>query len=471
MLIGPILKLRASAAHEWAVRVDVILAPGEALPMLDGGVEPSERVNHPSGYRRISWDLKWIREAEETERGYRIDGRLYSVRVPPLAQVPRVAFFSCNGFSGPNYARRVGQKNALWTDLMGQKPHMLIGGGDQVYGDELFGKAPLARVENPRQLAALARPPASLTSAYFQLYARRWMGCEIMEAMATIPGIYTWDDHEIFDGWGSYTPEVQKSRGFQAMFQAAAAAFDLIQVGPGWTGSPDHRLQVLRLEGPVELVVVALDLRSCRTRDEVLGEDQWTQLKAALRGLPPLRASQRREIMVVSSIPVIYLRFGAVFEGLPTDLQDDLIDHWESHYHRGEQLKLINNLIEHIEPGRCRVTILSGDVHVASRGQVVDTRRGGETKILSQFTSSGIVHPGPNAMEVALLKLASKEGPRRLEPGLESSLSEVGPDVIMPRRNWLRLWFDRVGESDKGRLWAEWRTEEGPVQPLVVLSS
>ncbi len=468
MLIGPMLKLCPCTAEEWRVRVDVILAPGQASPALDGRPARDEEVVHLSGYRRVSWQLRWPRAREESLHGYRLDGRIHAVRVPGAGLAPRVAFFSCNGFSSVAYARRVGRKNALWEDLMDREPHVLIGGGDQVYGDELFGKAPLKKVENPRQLAALARPPAALTSAYFQLYARRWMGTEIMQAMASVPGIYTWDDHEIFDGWGSYPPKLQDSRGFQAMFNAAAAAFDLIQVGPGWTGSSEHRYQALRLEGEVELVVIALDLRSCRTREQVLGEAQWAKLKATLRGLPALPEGRRREILVVSSIPLIYLRFASVFEGLPTELQDDLIDHWESPCHRGEQLKLINNLLEHVQPDRTRVTVLSGDVHVASRGQVVDTRQGTQRKILAQLTSSGIVHPGPNALETALLRLASREGPRRLEPGLESSLSDVGAETIMPTRNWLSLWFDKPG--DEGRLWAQWRTEEGPVQPLVVLT-
>lgn len=468
MLIGPMLKLCPCTALEWRVRVDVVLAPGQATPVLDGRTAPDEERGHPSGYRRVSWLLRWPRATDESTHGYRLDGRIHSVRVPAAGLAPRVAFFSCNGFSSVSYARRVGQKNALWKDLLDCEPHVLIGGGDQVYGDELLGKAPLKQVESPRQLAALARPPAALTSAYFQLYARRWMGTEIMQAMASVPGIYTWDDHEIFDGWGSYAAQLQESKGFQAMFQAAAAAFDLVQVGPGWTGASQHRFQTLRLEGEVELVLIALDLRSCRTREQVLGDAQWAQLKATLRGLPALAAGQQREILVVSSIPLIYLRFAAVFEGLPSELQDDLIDHWESPCHRGEQLKLINNLLEYVEPGRTRVTVLSGDVHVASRGQVVDTRQIGQRKVLAQFTSSGIVHPGPNAMETALLRLASREGPRRLEPGLESSLSEVGAETIMPKRNWLSLWFDKPG--DEGRLWAQWRTEEGPVQPLVVLS-
>ena len=39
-----------------------------------------------------------------------------------------------------------------------------------------------------------------------------------------------WDDHDIFDGWGSYSDEEQASPVFQTIFDAARAAFIKFQL-------------------------------------------------------------------------------------------------------------------------------------------------------------------------------------------------------------------------------------------------
>lgn len=43
--------------------------------------------------------------------------------------------------------------------------------------------------------------PSSLSSPIKQV--------DVATALATIPAVMIWDDHDIFDGWGSYDPDMQ----------------------------------------------------------------------------------------------------------------------------------------------------------------------------------------------------------------------------------------------------------------------
>jgi phosphodiesterase/alkaline phosphatase D-like protein len=52
-------------------------------------------------------------------------------------------------------------------------------------------------------------------SFYFNSYLRQWSQPLYTSALATIPHLMTWDDHDIFDGWGrcGYHAAGQQSRG------------------------------------------------------------------------------------------------------------------------------------------------------------------------------------------------------------------------------------------------------------------
>ena len=64
---------------------------------------------------------------------------------------------------------------------------------------------------------------ARIEDYYLNLYADRWLSKErggwdaktkpldAAQAMARTPTVMMWDDHDIFDGWGSYSCEMQHS--------------------------------------------------------------------------------------------------------------------------------------------------------------------------------------------------------------------------------------------------------------------
>ena len=50
---------------------------------------------------------------------------------------------------------------------------------------------------------------------YFHHYAVHFAYSFIGQAMRSIPSVMSWDDHDIFDGWGSYPTPLQESEVFQ----------------------------------------------------------------------------------------------------------------------------------------------------------------------------------------------------------------------------------------------------------------
>lgn len=299
---------------------------------------------------------------------------------------------------------------------------------------------------------------------------------------ARVPGVYTWDDHEIFDGYGSYG-DLEDTDLLQAIFTQANAAFRLLQLGGeplrsaelfDAAASVDHALQGVRFEGGIDLLV--LDLRTARTPKQVLGQEQWRDLHTALRAR---EAHPSPHLLVVSSIPLVYLNFATAerfLDWVPwrQDLEDDLRDQWESPGHQEERARLIMTLLDHARVTRTRVTILSGDVHVGARGRIVSRRPEHvlpeePEASMHQLTSSAIVYPPPSALALAGMRAVAGSGPSPLLAAshVETEVVPVnGQHFLLGQRNWLSL---EPGMGEKKEVWVRWLTERGDIQPPILV--
>jgi len=162
-----------------------------------------------------------------------------------------MAYVSCNGFSDASGMRKlVKPENAVWADLLGnhdrhlrgpefrldkeqlwheartqdqglQRFHLMLMGGDQLYFDSIWEDLPKLKhwvgLSRSKQLSFAVTPTLDkeIQDYYFSLYAKRWLpparkpwataalNADAADAMARIPIIMMWDDHDIFDGWGS----------------------------------------------------------------------------------------------------------------------------------------------------------------------------------------------------------------------------------------------------------------------------
>jgi phosphodiesterase/alkaline phosphatase D-like protein len=503
-LTGPILQFLGCQDGVWGLSLMVVCEAGDPQPALRLNV-PAELVRGASGpvpgLDATAWrfDIA-VRQTAATQRiGYRLAGQDHSVQVPALGTTPSMAYVSCNGFSDARTRKSVREPNALWARmarLHGQEERvegvpagpleLLLMGGDQIYSDDIWATVPELRewteVEwfTRTHMACSDSLRAALQKRFAELYLERWNQPETAALLASVPSVMMWDDHDIIDGWGSHPAELHGSPVFQGLFQVARAAFELFQrqmLGappPATLPAQTAHSSAYRF-GSTGLLV--LDLRSERRpraesvdaagrktvlADQVMGTDSWTAAYGWLDA--QLAAGDLRHLLVMSSIPVMHPSFEQLEKmlgALPAieELEDDLRDHWTSPPHKAERLRLVRRLLDASALG-LRVTVLSGDVHVAALGVIEADRPdlSPEARSLTQLTSSGVTHPPPAGVARYFLEEACKQA-ETLEPGLTGQMVEL-PTArrrLIGCRNFMTLQTDAPGGAD--RLWVNWWAE------------
>jgi phosphodiesterase/alkaline phosphatase D-like protein len=266
---------------------------------------------------------------------------------------------------------------------------------------------------------------------YFDLYCERWSQPEPADVLCQIPLLMMWDDHDIFDGWGSYSKDQQQSPVFQGIYTQAREHFRLFQLQakddadlaestlrstPGFTYA--YRI------GRVALV--ALDMRSERTQDQVMSLETWNRVWQWMDD----EAQGCHHLLVMSSIPVVYVNSNmleAAFGILPGQqaLEDDFKDQWRSRTHQEERLRVIHRLLKFSKETKCRVTIVSGDVHVGALGYIQSERNGGatdESSVINQLISSGMVHIPPSGMVVYMMEKVMGDKVEEIDRGITARM-------------------------------------------------
>ena len=466
---GPVLFARGGDAAR--VRLEALVVTGEdraPAPLEpDGGAPvPAERAWHESGV--TGWLYRFTLPAA-ADTGYRLDGSHYPVCCD-LAGDLRIAFVSCNGQEEGDRARDPDERDALWRDLRRRHERapfqLLLHGGDQLYADEVQRVHPLTadwegaregeHAHIPFDDEADAAVRRYLAGRYTEIYADP----DVAWLLARVPSLMMWDDHDIIDGWGSLPERVLDSPVGQGLFRAARDHFLRFQLGAAGDRPPPTCLDpageslawAVRHPG---LAVVAPDLRSERRPDRVMGEPGWRCLERALG-----EVADGERLLLMSSVPALGPRLSwveHVSSLLPPvrDYEDDLRDQWQSRAHREEWTRFLQALVD--QTRRCEVTVLSGEIHLATRGEMP-----GHGRTVHQLVASGIAHPPPpQAYAKALGTLASLgEDPLPHHPVSLHPLPGRG-DVYTADRNYLVL------ERRDGTWTACWITESGGDTPAL----
>ena len=486
-------------SETWRFSIHVLIEGGKTdraplkISSSDDGVQIDAPVvaaefgplGHPS-LVYWSWNVSVARKVKSRRITYLIDADdaefIYwtlpetfdNVVIPGQQEIPRLAFFSCNGEDEIEKVGRGDEQYALWEHLIERHEsvdggyHLLLGGGDQIYADCAWDNpdCPLHRLGGVTKFGVdeelTTEECAKVAREYIDIYARYWAPAKPPgEMFARIPIMFTWDDHDIFDGWGSYKPDRMASRVFQQVFEVAARTFEAFQLGGSAKlngrepllvyGNAEHYLQSITFDtDDAQLAIIMLDSRGGRTLDRVLSDSQWLDLPKLFDELAEQAKGKRRHLLFVSTLPVVYMRFDGVLKTMeaipyPVPLEDDLHDHWESHRHRNEREQLILELLKYGKISDSTVTILSGDVHIGARGIIRSTdpdhvRDGREVAVVEQVTSSGIVSPPPPRPIFWCIRLFGREFVDRFHPGLEAHVIRVSKKrKFLVRRNYLTI--------------------------------
>jgi len=284
------------------------------------------------------------------------------------------------------------------------------------------------------------------------------------EMYASIPCCMTWDDHDIFDGWGSYPKDIQASEVYQGLYKYAEKYYCAFQLGCKVDSLPKHSTLPGKHNSKAQgysmgnTAILNLDLRTERRKDQVMTEETYVALQQWLDAHTGFT-----HVIVVSSIPICYIHFN-ISEGILKrtggEPLDDLLDHWKSSYHSKERKKFLNMLLDWAHLSKTRITIISGDVHIGAVGTIhhkkyLKKSNAGEINCL---ITSAVVNVPPPATAVHALSV--KAGlVDHVDPSIRSALCKFGPrnrDYLIPSRNFLTA----VG-SDAGDIFCHWVTE-GP---------
>ncbi|KAH8602706.1 hypothetical protein B0O99DRAFT_587792 [Bisporella sp. PMI_857] len=230
-----------------------------------------------------------------------------------------------------NDRSKLGGVGLMWKDVLQKNVecggfHVQLGLGDQIYGDRLWRDIPLLKQwlamsgkDNRKNAPWTARHEEDVSHAYFHFYTSHFDQPHLREAFAQIPHILQIDDHDIFDGFGSYPEYMQASHMFKNIGRIGIEMYLLFQhhttlevlrnvsndvdlftiTGTGW-----HFVKYL---GPA-VVVVGPDCRSERNQRQVLAGPTYQGLFPKVATLPP---SVQHCIWMVS-VPVVYPRLEAV---------------------------------------------------------------------------------------------------------------------------------------------------------------
>lgn len=398
---------------------------------------------------------------------YRWSGTDYPVAGLPTS-AGRIAFVSCNGEEHGDLDRDGTERNALWARLAAEheaQPFSLIlHGGDQVYADEATNGHPLSehwpdRIPRDPSRADLASLRAHLRNRFAERYIALYRAPEFAHLAARVPALMQWDDHDICDGWGSLRRSRTYSPVGQTLFDVAREAALLFQHAtvPGDLPARFRDPAGLHLGWSVEapgLRLIGPDLRSERTRREVMGPAGWRMMEDLAR------APFRGRTLVLSSVPLLGPRLSIlellmVLTPRMQKYEDDLRDQWQSRAHRESWIHMLD-LMARIADGADRdVTVLSGEIHLATRGEMA--LAGG--KILHQLVASGISHRAPPRAWAKVLGLLAGWGESPLKghpirmariPGQRQRYVAERNYLVLEREdaNWSAAWeFEDAGRS------------------------
>ncbi|KAJ6051151.1 hypothetical protein N7460_001685 [Penicillium canescens] len=351
--------------------------------------------------------------ATQQRIAYRINqGPALGFWVPPAGESMNIMFHSGNGFSPSADSDRVCGPDPLWRDILNEhqtRPfHVMIGGGDQIFNDAVITESAFfqewIKIKNAAERYGAPFTPefrAEIEQFYLERYAAWFSQGLFSLASSQIPMVNIWNDHEIFEGFGSYHDDFMQSSVISGLGKIAFKYYLLFQHHsvpdetevdePSWLlgAHPgpyiEQRSRNLFMSLGRGVAFLGLDCRTERRSNEVLSEETCDLLWD--RCHREIMKGETKHLIVLSSVPVAYPRVAmlksymnsrkslgksGVLGGLVNRSGGNVEvfdDHWAGKHLKSERTWLVEDLQDLAAEKSIRVTILSGDVHLAAIGQ------------------------------------------------------------------------------------------------------
>jgi hypothetical protein len=518
LLLEPNLRLDSVAQGKIQASIIIVTEGAAELDMRDRsslalrlrqikGIDIiSDHIFHPEAIHRVAMMKIWRYKftcAMDTELEYLFNGKVYQATAPSANSVD-CAIFSCNGrqtVAEQEELERHGGLEQFWANIHNshkkESINLLIGLGDQIYNDDIFENLP--DFINFQKLPVKEKINAEFTEEMrhdleeylLRKYCNHFSKPEFQAMLAKTFKIFSWDDHDIRDGNGSYDENLQNSPVFRGVFEVAFQMYCLLQHHMTEEEQEDREglfgsVGINQMFHFGEISMLNLDTRTERTREQIISDDTLAAMCEELAKIP----TGTRHLFVLLGVPLVYpdLTIGdAMLEQMntlqmhlhpnktmPTELRDDLNDHWNNPLHNEERDRFIRIFFALANEKGIRVTLLSGDVHIGALGML----RGEEDDLTRDpgYMMNLITSPignRPGAVLKYPLKLLSaaqnlnggrKVGDQQsymINYELEGRKEPKTPDFI-PWNNWIRTKMNQENGGINCDLYAIKPEEQDP---------
>ncbi|KAI1378685.1 hypothetical protein F4677DRAFT_375059 [Hypoxylon crocopeplum] len=482
------------------------------------------RLHAERGHTFWRFNIEVDLRDEQQRIAYRINhGPATGFWVPARGQSMNIMFHSCNGFSLSVNSDDFSGPDPMWRDVLNNhqtRPfHVMIGGGDQVYNDAIMRdthhfqnwlhiKNPLHKNNAPLTAEMQDEMEQFYLDRYMMWFSQGLFGL----ANCQIPMVNMYDDHDIIDGFGSYPHHFMKSPVFSGLGNVAFKYYMLFQhqsvpeeteeTEPSWVLGVKRGPYIRELSRSLfmflgtKVALLAVDCRTERRRNKVVREDirgkeeeeeeEDTWRKLMSRCYDEIIKGKTEHLLVLLGVPIAYPRlvwleniltsrlmdpikalgkagllgnFLNRFDG-GVEVLDDLDDHWTAKNHKDERRFVIEDLQDLAADKSVRITILSGDVHLAAVGQFYSNPKQNipkheDFRYIPNVISSAIANTPPPDIMADILNRRNKihhfdkETDEDMIPIFESGVDGKPRNNkrLLPHRNWCSIREYVPGET------------------------
>ena len=433
--------------------------------------------------------------------------------LPADSETMNVVFHSCNGFSlsvDPDDF-----KGCLWKNVLelhrAQPYHVMLGGGDQIYCDAMKEFCPpvvnwCKQHHHTKHKMAFPEQDRIETEQFILESYISWYGfgywkgpkgaClkpDFPRALSQIPSINIYDDHDIIDGFGSYSEHTMVSPVFNGignigfkyymLFQHQTSPSEPIESEPSWV-SPSkvgpyirERSRSIYCRLGRAMGFFGLDCRTERTMDLVATRESYNLMFERIAAEVKQSNGEIRHVLILLGVPIAYPRLvwletlltskamapvkalakRGVMGGTLNDFDgaieilDDLNDHWCARTHKAERNEFVSRMQNLAISSNVRVTILGGDVHLAAIGRFRAKDKsvlpGQDPRLMLNIVSSAITNTPPPDKLADFLNKRNKV--HHFDHSTDEDMVRIFKcDVdgssrnnrcLLPRRNWCSI--------------------------------
>ncbi|KAF5871611.1 uncharacterized protein Bfra_008634 [Botrytis fragariae] len=425
------------------------------------------RLHADKGFTFWRFNIEVELRSKQQRIAYRINrGPATGFWVPARGQAMNIMFYSCNGFTMDIHPNDFSGPDPLWRDVLNthqtQPFHVMLGGGDQLYNDHMMQRTTLFKewlnIKNPLRKEALPFTPEmqdEMEHFYLDSYCMWFSQGLFGVANSQIPMINIFDDHDIIDGFGSYSDSYMKCPVMSGLGSVAFKYYMLFQqqssidegedTEPSWILGAQPGPYIPELSRSIftglgrGIAFLGIDCRTERMNDEIVTAETYTKIFDRLE--KDIIKGQTKHLIVLLGIPIAYPRMvwletlltskvmtplkamgraGLLGKSLMNhfdggvEILDDLDDHWTAAHHKEERNWLIQELQDLAAEKSVRITILgSGDVHLGAIGQFYSNPKlkipkDHDYRYMTNIISSAIVNAPPPDMLADILNKRNK---------------------------------------------------------------